>query len=75
MAYLWKLPCLYICENNQYAMGTTVERHSAGGNNFHSKLTWCPGIKFDGFNIYEVREGIKWAKNYAINNGPIAINI
>ena len=61
-----KLPILYICENNNFAMGTSVERHAAGGGNFHSKLTWAPGIKFKGHDIYEVREAVKFAKKFAI---------
>ena len=66
MAFLMKLPMLYICENNNYAMGTSVERHSAGGGNFHSKLTWASGIKCIGHDVFEVREAVKYAKEYAL---------
>ncbi|HKU41463.1 MAG TPA: pyruvate dehydrogenase (acetyl-transferring) E1 component subunit alpha, partial [Polyangiales bacterium] len=31
LASLWRLPVLFLCENNQYAMGTALARHSAGG--------------------------------------------
>ena len=41
MAMTWKLPVLYICENNQYAMGTSVERTS----NVHD--LWKIGLAFD----------------------------
>lgn len=69
-----KLPMLYICENNKYAMGTSVERASAGGGNFHAKLTWCKGIMFEAFDVFEVREITKWAKKYALEHGPIFLN-
>lgn len=69
------LPVMYVCENNNYAMGTSVERGSAGGGNFHSKYTWASGIKFNGHNLFEVREAIKYAKKYCLEHGPIFVNI
>lgn len=74
MASLWKLPVIFFCENNRYAMGTSVERSSAGGPDFHKKLYNIPGISFDGFDVFEVREVVKFAKDYAKKNGPIALN-
>lgn len=74
MAHLMKLPMLYLCENNNYAMGTSVERHSAGGGAFHKKLTWASGMKFHAHDIFEVREAVKYAKKYALTNGPVFLN-
>jgi len=74
MASLWNLPMIYFCENNRYAMGTSVERSSAGGGDFHKKLYNIPGIKFSGHDVFEVREVVKFAKNYALEHGPIALN-
>lgn len=75
MAALWKLPIIYIVENNHYAMGTSVERSSAGGNNFHKKLHDIPGLKVDGFNAVEVKEVASFAKSFALKEGPIILNI
>jgi len=74
MAYLHKWPVLFVCENNKYALGTPVERHSAGGDDFERRLTWCPGIKFIADDVFETKEVTKFAKNYAVKNGPIFLN-
>ncbi len=74
MASLWNLPLIFLCENNRYAMGTSVERSSAGGGDFHKKLYNIPGIKFNGHDVFEVREVMRFAKEYAVKNGPIALN-
>lgn len=58
MAKLESLPVIYYCENNNYSMGTSVERHSAGGNDFHKKFTFIPGISIQGFDVFEVREAV-----------------
>ena len=74
MASIWKIPVIYICENNNYAMGTSVERSSAGGSDFHKKIYNVPGLCTSGQNIFGVRETMKFAKEYAVENGPVVIN-
>jgi len=61
MSYLWKLPILYVCENNKYAMGTPIERHTMN-TKFYTKGDAIPGIRMDGNNFFHVYEGFKWAK-------------
>lgn len=75
MAALWKLPVILVCEMNFYAMGTSVERHSSGGIDFHKKIHNVPGIKVNGQCSFEMREAFAFAKEYALNNGPIIINV
>jgi pyruvate dehydrogenase E1 component alpha subunit len=74
MAILWKLPCIYVIENNKYGMGTPIDRSSAN-TKFYTKGQVCPGVKINGNNVFGCREVFKWAKDYALENGPIFIEL
>jgi len=65
MAALWKLPCIFLCENNLYGMGTSNER-AAANTNYYARGDTIPGFKCDAQNVLIVRETMKWAKQFAI---------
>jgi pyruvate dehydrogenase E1 component subunit alpha len=77
MAELWKLPVIYAIENNQYAMGTSVERSASEplfyrrGESFR-----IPGIQVDGMDVLAVRgaaeTALEWARS---GKGPIIIEL
>lgn len=54
MAKLWNLPALFICENNIYGMGTSVERSSMN-TEFYTRGDKIPGIRADGNSVFGVR--------------------
>src|SRR6185312_2268139 len=57
MAQLWKLPCIYICENNQYGMGTSLERAmSLQDISLKSRGYELAGAFVDGMDVLAVRE-------------------
>jgi len=74
MAALWKLPCIYVCENNQYAMGTSTSR-GAASTDYYKRLAPVPGIRFEANNVFAVREITKFAKEYSIKEGPICLEM
>ena len=74
IAQLWKLPAIFVCENNQYGMGTAIDRSSAS-TDYYSRGDYIPGIRVDGMDILAVREATKWAREYALEHGPIMMEM
>ncbi len=77
MAELWKLPVIYVIENNQYAMGTSVARASAV-TEFHRRgeSFGIPGKPVDGMNVLAVRDaGLEAAEWCRSGKGPIILEL
>lgn len=71
MASIWKLPIIYIVENNGYAMGTSVSRSSMNVE-FYKRGDVIPGVKFHGNSYIETKAIIEWAKNWCVSGkGPL----
>src|SRR5271154_6069965 len=57
MASLWALPVIYVIENNQYAMGTSIERSSSETHLYKRGVSFnIPGVEVDGMDVTAVRE-------------------
>jgi pyruvate dehydrogenase E1 component alpha subunit len=77
MAKLWKLPVVYIIENNQYAMGTSVGRSSATTNlAMRGSAHGIPGEQVNGMDVRAVKatgeKAVKWCRD---GNGPIILEM
>ena len=77
LAGLWKLPIVFICENNQYAMGTPLERTSPLKDlSIKAKGYGMPGDRFEGHDVELNQERIGEAVQRARNGeGPTFIEI
>jgi pyruvate dehydrogenase E1 component alpha subunit len=77
MAELWKLPVVYVIENNQYAMGTSIERSSAETHLYKRGTSFnIPGQQIDGMDVEAVMaagaEAMAWCR---AGKGPIILEM
>ncbi|HVZ97478.1 MAG TPA: thiamine pyrophosphate-dependent enzyme [Chitinophagaceae bacterium] len=77
MSMLWKLPVVFICENNQYAMGTSVQRTSNVLDIYKLADAYdMPGDTVDGMNPETVHQGVERAvKRARENGGPTLLEV
>ncbi len=77
MAELWKLPIIFVIENNQYAMGTSVNRASAEDQLYRRGESFrIPGLQIDGMDVLAVRGAaevaLEWVRS---GKGPILLEM
>jgi pyruvate dehydrogenase E1 component alpha subunit len=77
MAVLWNLPIVFICENNQYAMGTSVERTSKAADLYRLADAYdMPGDSVDGMSPEDVHDAIVRAvKRAREKGGPTLLEV
>ncbi len=77
MAQLWKLPVIFIIENNQYAMGTSVQRSHSETHLYRRGASFgIPGMEVDGMDVLAVREAGREAVEHARSGeGPYVLEM
>jgi pyruvate dehydrogenase E1 component alpha subunit len=72
MASLWKLPIIYVIENNKYGMGTSIERASATTDLYRRGESFgIPGVQVNGMNVLDVKAAADEVTAYVRGgNGP-----
>jgi pyruvate dehydrogenase E1 component alpha subunit len=77
MAELWKLPIIFVIENNQYAMGTSVNRASAEDQLYRRGESFrIPGLQVDGMDVLDVRGAAEVALDWVRGGkGPILLEM
>ena len=74
LAAVWKLPIVYLVENNEYGMGTELTRASAVSNVFERGCAYeIASLQVNGQNVLEVYQAIGEALNHARNDGPFLL--
>jgi pyruvate dehydrogenase E1 component alpha subunit len=73
MAKLWDLPCVFVCENNKYGMGTSANR-SSSNTEYFTRGDKIPGIQANGMDIIASAQAVKYARDWVLaGNGPLLL--
>ena len=77
MASLWKLPIIYVIENNKYGMGTSIERASATTDLYRRGESFgIPGVQVNGMNVLDVKAAADEVTAYVRGgNGPYVMEM
>jgi pyruvate dehydrogenase E1 component alpha subunit len=76
LAQLYKLPVVFICENNYYAMGTSIDRQSfLTDMSLRANGVGMVREQFEGFDVEVVRDRVAAAREYARENGPVLLEV
>ncbi|MBN2499816.1 MAG: pyruvate dehydrogenase (acetyl-transferring) E1 component subunit alpha [Anaerolineales bacterium] len=77
LSKVWDLPVLWVCENNQYGMGTAVDRASAVSEIRQKAEGYCiPNERIEGMDVMKVREAAQEALKFVrAGNGPFLLEV
>jgi pyruvate dehydrogenase E1 component alpha subunit len=74
LAALWKLPVLFCCENNRYAMGTAIERYESQTDLCVKASSYgMPALKVDGMDVVAVHDSTRGAAEVVRGGGPMFV--
>ena len=74
LASVWKLPVLFVCENNKYGMSTSIKQHmNIDDIALRASSYGIPGVNVDGMDAIAVYEETVKAKKYVLKNGPMLL--